>query len=112
MGWGLRREGFDLDMGREDVEGSLYVIELELNDFVDEEFEFEFWFLIKEDCVVVIFFDYGFEVGWIFFRVWLVVWIGIEEKGFFFFRRIFLFLIIWLVRNGYFDFFKILRNLR
>lgn len=112
LGWGLRREGSELDNGREDVEGPLYIIELEPNDSIDEEFEFEFWLPTKEDCVAVIFLDHGLEAGWISSRVWLVAWIGIDEKGSFSLRRISSFLTIWSARNGYPDFFKTSRNLR
>lgn len=112
LGWGLRREGSKLDNGREDPEDLLYVIELEPNDSVDEEFEFEFWLPTKEDCVAVIFLDHGLEAGWISSCVWLVAWIGIDEKGSFSLRRISSFLTIWSARNGYPDFFKTSRNLR
>lgn len=112
LGWGLRREGSDLDMGRENPEGPLYVIELEPNDSVDEEFEFEFWLPTKEVWVAVIFLDHGLEAGWISSCVWLVAWIGIDEKGSFSLRRISSFLTIWSARNEYPDFFKTSRNLR
>lgn len=112
LGWGLRWEGSKLDNGREDPEDLLYVIELEPNDSVDEEFEFEFWLPTKEDCVAVIFLDHGLEGGWISSCVWVVAWIGIDEKGSFSLRRISSFLTIWSARNGYPDFFKTSRNLR
>lgn len=110
--WGMREYGLDLEIGIEDPEEPLYIIELDPKDSKDEESKFEFWLPTKEDWVAMLVLDHGIGVGWISSCVWLDAWNCSDKKGSFSLRRISSFSTIKSAWNSYPVFLKTSRNFR
>lgn len=101
--WGMREYFPDLEIGIEDPEEPLYIIELDPKDSKDEESKFEFW-------VAMLVPDHGIGVGWISSCVWLDAWICSDKKGSFSLRRISSFSTTRSAKNSYPVFLKTSRN--